>query len=149
MEQVALHLEEDRVVDGARRFAGGNQGVTELRRPPGHDVDAVAETQGLERIVGDEEDGAPGEEFGRQILLAYPGDGVERRERFVHQDDGPVLHEGARQRGALAHAARKGGRRIVAVRRQADGIEQQLTAIKGIGPATIKQVMKAATKETA
>ena len=32
---------------------------------------------------------------------------------------------------------------------QADGIEQQLTAIKGIGPATIKQVMKAVAKEAA
>jgi hypothetical protein len=65
----------------------------------------VAEAQRLERAVGDEQNGAALQQLCRQILEPVAGDGVERGERLVHEDDRPVLHQRAGQGYALTHAA--------------------------------------------
>ena len=70
---------------------------TDARRPAAHNGDPVAEQDGLLDVVGDEDDGdlvlLPHPQ--QELVHAEPRDGVERAERFVHQQqrgrviDGP------------------------------------------------------------
>ena len=75
------------------------------RRLAGHDDDAMAQPQSLQRIVRHQQDGAAGEKLGGEVLQIVAGDGIELRERLVHQHHGRVLDENTGQRHALAHAA--------------------------------------------
>ena len=57
--------------------------------------------------VGDKDDGlaafAPDPQHFKIHLL--PGQRIERAKRFIHQDQLGIVDEGARDRGALLHAA--------------------------------------------
>ena len=69
------------------------------------DQQAVAQPAGLLRIVGDKHHRATGQQGGRQGLNPRTGEGIQRRVRLIHQHDGAILIQRARQRGALTHAA--------------------------------------------
>ena len=108
---------------------GGSISALDPRGMAGHDLNAVAEPQRLERIVGHQQHGAPGEQRRGQRLQAGAGDRIERRERLVHQDHRAILHERAGERGALALAARERRRQLVRLPLQADPREQ----VPGLG----------------
>src|SRR5690606_17460337 len=81
-----------------------------LYDPPAlHDGDAVADTECLIEVMADEEDGLlePALEFQEFILQTRADQGVERRERLVHQEDRSTRGESARKADALLHAARE------------------------------------------
>ena len=63
------------------------------------------------------------------------GELVERRERLVHQQQIGIDREGARQRDALLHAARKLRRKLVPGRGESDQ-RQQLVRPAGARPAS-------------
>ena len=71
--------------------------------------DAVAQRDGLTDIVGDEENSLAGRSPNRLKLKleAVAGQGIERTERFVHQQHRRVKGERTSEGGALAHAARE------------------------------------------
>jgi hypothetical protein len=72
-----------------------------------HEEDAVAQVDGLRDAVGDEEDGgldAP-PQLDEQRLHRIAGLGIERTERFVHQDDARLHDQRARDGHALSHSA--------------------------------------------
>ena len=74
-----------------------------------HDGDAVANAHGFIQIVRDEDDGAAFDLLQTQQLRLHLGadDGVQRRERLVHQQDGGVRRQCTGQTHALLHAARQ------------------------------------------
>ena len=74
-----------------------------------HDGDAVADAHGLVQVVRDEDDGAALVLLQAQQLVLHVGadDRVERREGLVHQQNGRVGRQRARQAHALLHAARQ------------------------------------------
>ncbi len=74
-----------------------------------HDGDAVADAHGLVQVVRDEDDGAALDLLQAQQLALHLGadDGVQRGERLVHEQDGRVGCQRARQPHALLHAARE------------------------------------------
>src|SRR5580704_17886494 len=96
------------------------------RRPRGEDGAMRAEEHGFLDRVGDEDDGlaalAPDSQHFQVHLLARQC--VQRAERLVHQDQFGVMDEGARDRGALLHAARQLLRVFVLVAREAHEVEQ-------------------------
>lgn len=78
----------------------------------------MTEPQGLQRIVGDEEDRPTSEQSRGQRLQTESGNRIQGGEGFVHEDDRPVLDKGAHESDALAHPARKVVRTSVATVRQ-------------------------------
>ncbi len=78
-------------------------------RPLAHDEDAVRERDRLDEVVGDEKRGLPfGRERLREVLLQdHLGLRVERRERLIQEQHQRIDRERARERRALAHAARE------------------------------------------
>ena len=68
-------------------------------------VNTVGQAQRFDRIMGDENDGPPGEKRSGHVLQAHAGQGIDGGERFIHQDNGFVLDQGAGEGGTLAHAA--------------------------------------------
>jgi hypothetical protein len=89
--------------------------LLDAARPCRHHHDLVAEQDRLVDRVGDEQDGLAGLiEDTQQFLLHHDLClGVQRRERFVHQQDRPFQDEGAGERDALAHAAGKLTRQVI------------------------------------
>ena len=69
--------------------------------------DAGGQEQGLAQIVGDKDDGfAESAGKGPEFLLKFgAGDGIERTERFVHQQDRRIGGEGAGNADPLALAS--------------------------------------------
>ena len=61
----------------ARRIAGGRRHFAKQRRAARHDEDALADSERFERVMGDEQDGAPAQQFGGEFLQAQPGDRIE------------------------------------------------------------------------
>ncbi len=104
-QQVALCLQHGRVADVARRVTRKLSRFAEPDRTPGHDQDTVTQPQGLERIVGNEQDGPPREHAPGQVLEAEFCDRIEARKRLVHEHDGPILHQGPGKGDALTHTA--------------------------------------------
>ena len=92
----------------------------------------VAEAGCLGGVVGDEKDGAAGEEAGGELLHLGAGPGVEGGEGFVEEDDRAVLHQGAGEGGALALAAREGARAAVGAGAEADAVDQ-VAGAGGVG----------------
>ena len=76
---------------------------------PFEDRDPVAELECLIEIVADEQNGLLHALLqGQQLVLELTADqGVERRERLVHQQNVRVGRKGARQADSLLHAARE------------------------------------------
>lgn len=71
--------------------------------------DAGGKEQGFANVVRDEDDGfaeaaGEGAEF---VLKLGASDGIERAERLIHEKDGRIGGEGARDADALALAAGK------------------------------------------
>ena len=89
--------------------------------------DALAEAGGLAHVVGDEDDRASGRAPDPLELLVQEvaGDGVERGERLVHEEHGPVLGEGAGERDALTHAAGELVRTLLRGIREVHGVQQR------------------------
>ena len=75
----------------------------------GEEDDAIAEAGGLADVVGDEDDGffADGPDFLDVAVELLAGQGVEGGEGLVHEEDAGIRGEGAREGGALFHAAGK------------------------------------------
>ena len=73
----------------------------------GEKDDAIAEAGGLADVVRDEDDrllaGLP--DFLDVAVELLAGEGVERGERLVHEQDARIRREGAGERDALFHAA--------------------------------------------
>src|SRR5215831_5491367 len=92
---------------GARARKLHLQMIDDPARPRRHHRDLVAEIDGLGQAVGDEHDGFSGRGPDPQQLVTHghPRLLVERGERFVHQKHRRVLHQPARDRDALLHAA--------------------------------------------
>ena len=72
-----------------------------------HEINALTEPRRFGGIVRDKEDGSADEGLESEFLHRRAGSGIERRERLVEQRDGPIFHQCARERRALAHAARQ------------------------------------------
>ena len=72
-----------------------------------HDDDAVAHVDRFVDVVGDEEHrrAARLPEPQHFVLHPHAGEGVERAERFVEQQDFGVIDQRAGERDALGHAA--------------------------------------------
>src|SRR5271157_3234541 len=72
-----------------------------------HDVDSIAQENGLLDRVGHEKDGGlrlpP--EVQKQVLHVHPGHRVKRAEGLVHEDDARPQNQGLGDGHALAHAA--------------------------------------------
>jgi hypothetical protein len=89
------------------------------------DHDAVAHRDGLVEVVRDEQHRlflrAPQREH--FVLHQLPRLDVQRRERFVHQDDVGVEHQRLREAHALAHAAGQLVRIAIGERGQADALQ--------------------------
>ena len=62
-------------------------------------------------------------------LICVAGDGVERAERLVHQQDRGIERQGAGDRDALAHAAGELARPLVAGVAEADQVQHRLGAL--------------------
>src|SRR5258708_29542577 len=132
---------------GERGSEGANFRVVEakkiLRRGTGNDAagfeqdDAGSEKQRFAEIVGDEDDGlaeAAGE--GAEFALELgAGDGVERTEGLVHEQDGRIGGESARDTHALTLAAGKfaGAATREFARIETDKLEHFLDAGGGAG----------------
>ena len=96
--------------------------------PALQDGDRRAELHRLLQVVADEEDRAADPGLERLELVLQPGadQRVERRERFVHQQDRGLGGERAGEADALAHAAREGGHRAAGPVGEADEVERRL-----------------------
>ena len=72
-------------------------------------MDAVGEIDGLSQIVRHEQDGemTVHPEGLQRVPEFFPGESVERPERFVQEQDLRIVNEGAAKRNALLHAAGK------------------------------------------
>src|SRR4051812_46092049 len=83
--------------------------VDDPARPRRHQHDPLAEPDRLPDVVRDEEDRHAGlpPDAGDLVVHDVAGDGVERRERLVHEQDPTLLRERPGERHALAHAARQ------------------------------------------
>ena len=68
-------------------------------------INYMTETQGLHRIMCDEEDCFALQHPGREFLQAEFGNGIKGRKGFIHQNDRRSLHQGACESDPLAHAA--------------------------------------------
>ena len=88
----------------------------------------MTEAGGLGRVVGDEKDGAAGEEPGGKLLHVGAGLRVEGGEGLVEEDHGPILHQRARKGGALALAAGEGARAAVGAGAEADAVDERAGA---------------------
>ena len=73
----------------------------------GHQHDAVAHVEGFVDVVRDEEHGGAAglPEAEHFVLQAHAGEGVERAERFVEEQDFRMVDERAGEGHALGHAA--------------------------------------------
>ena len=103
-----------------------------------HD-DAIGQQDGLFDVVRHDEDGARGDglllpqlqQLAAQVL---GGEHVERGERFVHEENFRLDHQGAGEADALPHAAGelfgKGGLESV----ETDGVENAEAALAGAPP---------------
>lgn len=86
-----------------------------LRRREGNETsgvkksDAGSEDKSFANVVGDKDDGLleAKRQSGELALKFGASDGIERAEGFVHQEDGRVCSEGARDADALTLAAGK------------------------------------------
>ena len=101
--------------------------------PPHHDDDAVGAPDGRESVRDDQGRAVHHEPFDRLLDEAFRL-GIERRGRFVEDEDGRVLQEGARDRESLALASRErhaelSDRRVVALRQRDD----EFVGIGGLG----------------
>ena len=72
-----------------------------------HDDDAIAHVDGFVDVMGDEQHGGAArlpkaEDF---VLHAHAGEGVERAERFIEQQNFGMIDQRAGQSDALGHAA--------------------------------------------
>ena len=105
------------VVDGA-----------DPRRPVAEHDHPVGERDRLLDVVGDQQDRAvlAAHQPGRVALDHELGLEVERRERLVEQQHLRVVDQGARQRHALAHAARQRGGIVGREAVQAQLVEQHM-----------------------
>ena len=75
--EAALGLQDGRIVDGARRRAGNFDRGAEFGGVAGEDQEVMAEAAGFQRVMGDQQHGAAGQQFGGEVLDAGAGDGVE------------------------------------------------------------------------
>jgi hypothetical protein len=87
--------------------------------------------------VGDDEDGdialAPYPQ--QEVFEVFPGLGVDRAERLVHEQQHRVAGQGAGDGGALLHAARQLPGVLVPRTSQADGGEGGVGDLTAFGPA--------------
>src|SRR3984957_14362401 len=98
---------------------------------------AVGQEYGFAQAVGHEHDGLVGARQEHREVLAQHHAGllVERAERLVHEQDIGLQAQGARQRGALAHATRQLARIVIGEIREPDRIERVLGALLALGLA--------------
>ena len=85
------------------------RGIDADQTAGGEERDALAKQEGFAQIVGDEGDGLA-EARGKRAELALQfgaRDGIERAERLVHEQDGRIAGEGARDADALTLASRE------------------------------------------
>src|SRR4051794_8896769 len=87
---------------------------------------AIAEVNGFVEVVRHEQRGRAAllDEPGDLVLQRLAGQGVERPERFVHQENTRTLGEAARDLNPLLHAAGKLRRIFIAMAGKADLVEQ-------------------------
>src|SRR5574337_3072 len=88
--------------------------------------DAVADGEQAVEVVGDHEDGEAKRllQRGDEVVEIASRDRIEPGGRLVQKDDVGIERDGARERGALGHAARQLGWKLVGgVLRQADEVE--------------------------
>ena len=111
-------------------------GLLDAARAWGHHEQLVAEEQGLFDAVGDQDDGLSRllPELEDQALHLLPGQGVERAQRFVHQDDLGLVGQASGQRHPLLHATREFVDGFVAEAREADRVEQAIDQGLRLGP---------------
>ena len=130
-------------VDGLA-VAGAGQGVDHDLADPGvgavgHEQDAVGEQDGLVDVVGDHERGLPGvaDQAQHLVLQGAAGEGVERAEGLVHQEEGGLDGQGAGDADALLHAARELGRLAVGGVAQADEVEHLVGVVLDLGAGPV------------
>src|SRR3954463_9597016 len=98
--------------------------------------DAVGQEYRLAERMGDENDGllAARQQHGQILAEDHARLLVERAERLVHEQDLGLQAEGPRERGALAHAARKLSGIMVGKLGKADRLERATRAPFPLGP---------------
>ena len=98
------HVGADVGVGGVEDFGGGEVGDDFAGV---EEDDALGEVEGFVEVVGDEQDGFAdaGEQVAEHGLHLGAGEGIERAEGLVHEQDGGVGGEGAGEADALALAS--------------------------------------------
>ena len=93
-----------------------------------HHHDPIGEEHRLGDVVGDEHDGLSRlqPDLLEQQVHLVAGEGIERPERLVHQEQGRVERERADDRGALLHAARELARILGLEALEADPAQEAL-----------------------
>ena len=101
-----------------------------------HDDDAVAQLDGLVKVVADEEDGLfqAGLEFQQFVLQLAADQRIKRREWLVHQQDVGICRKGAGEADPLLHAARKLVGVFLRPGRQAHHVELFVDDATRVGP---------------
>ena len=91
-----IHIRLHRIIRRLQEFAAA---VDPAQPAFFHQSDAAAQQQGFADVVGHEDDGLP--QFLLELLEFHldlgPGDGIERAEGLVHEKDGRLGRQGARQ----------------------------------------------------
>src|SRR5260221_8046734 len=117
------------------------QMIDDTARPGRHHGDFVSEIDGLGEAMGYEHDGLAGRRPDAQQLVAHGHARllVERCERLIHQQHRWVLHQAARDRDALLHAAGELVRMALAETVQADNPEGIVRLLLALGPPNAAQ----------
>ena len=104
-------------------------------RPRGHYDQLFAEKERLLDRVRDQDDRLAGflPQLQNKALHLFPGEGIQRAERFVHQDHIRIIGEAAGKRDTLLHAAGKLVNRLFSKILQAHSLQQVLDLFPGLG----------------
>ena len=139
-DAVVISVGKTRHLDEVEFARPGDLDVPGLATRPGRGVISITWSPRGERladVVGDEDDRAPGllPDPVQIVVQLVAGDGVERREGLVHQQQLRFLGQGAGQRAALTHATRQLMRPALGEVDQADHAEQPVDRLVALGAA--------------
>ena len=117
------------------------RGTTLEQTPAPQQRDAIAHADRFVRIVGDDDRGRARVAKEADCVLPHSiaKPVVQARERLVHQQHLRIRGERARERDALAFAARQHVRIAIGVKRETDAIEQRANGAIGLRAAPVPE----------
>ena len=113
-------------VHSARALQRDRLFVNDPTRSTSHENDPVAEANGFTHVVCDEDDGESlfGDDAFDFVMQVVTRHGIERPERFVHENNLRTLSEAAREGHALTHSPGKFVRSFVCPIAESDDFQQ-------------------------